>query len=46
MNESNSDVLPGISRRVMIPLTEGGPSEEEERAEFEESVGHSGREFK
>lgn len=35
-----------ISGRVMIPLTEGGPSEEEERVEFEKSVGHSGREFK
>ena len=30
----------------MIPLTEGGPLEEEERAELEEPVGHSGREFK
>ena len=30
----------------MIPLTEGGPSEEEQNAELEEPMGHSGREVK
>ena len=30
----------------MIPLTEGGPLEEEERAELEDPVGHTGSEIK
>lgn len=35
-----------IPGRVMIPLTEGGPQEEEQKAELEEPVGHSGRKVK